>query len=29
VVVTGWRDRWPPFYGLARLPTEVAWSTAT
>ena len=28
VVVTGWRDRWPPFYGLARLPTDVAWSTA-
>ena len=28
VIVTGWRDRWAPFYGLARLPTDIAWSTA-
>jgi hypothetical protein len=28
VVVTGWRGRWAPFYGLVRLPTEIAWSTA-
>jgi ABC-type polysaccharide/polyol phosphate transport system ATPase subunit len=28
VVVTGWPHRSPPFYGLARLPTEIAWSTA-
>jgi ABC-type polysaccharide/polyol phosphate transport system ATPase subunit len=28
IVVTGWEGRWPPFYGLARLPTDIAWSTA-
>jgi ABC-type polysaccharide/polyol phosphate transport system ATPase subunit len=28
VVVTGWRHRWPPFYGLARLPTDIAWTRA-
>jgi ABC-type polysaccharide/polyol phosphate transport system ATPase subunit len=27
VIVTGWRGRWAPFYGLARLPTDIAWST--
>jgi lipopolysaccharide transport system ATP-binding protein len=28
VVVTGGSGRWAPFYGLARLPTDVTWSTA-
>jgi ABC-type polysaccharide/polyol phosphate transport system ATPase subunit len=27
VVVTGWGGRPAPFYGLARLPTDVAWSS--
>jgi ABC-type polysaccharide/polyol phosphate transport system ATPase subunit len=27
VIVTGWRGRWAPFYGLARLPTDIAWAT--
>jgi lipopolysaccharide transport system ATP-binding protein len=26
IVVTGRGDRWAPFYGLARLATEIAWS---
>jgi ABC-type polysaccharide/polyol phosphate transport system ATPase subunit len=28
VIVTGWSGRWAPFYGLARLPTDIAWSSA-
>jgi lipopolysaccharide transport system ATP-binding protein len=28
IIVAGWRGRWAPFYGLARLPTDIAWSTA-
>jgi ABC-type polysaccharide/polyol phosphate transport system ATPase subunit len=28
VIVTGWSGRWAPFYGLARLPTDIAWSAA-
>lgn len=27
IIVTAWSGRWPPFYGLARLPTDIAWST--
>jgi lipopolysaccharide transport system ATP-binding protein len=28
IVVTGARGRWAPFYGVARLPTDIVWSTA-
>jgi ABC-type polysaccharide/polyol phosphate transport system ATPase subunit len=29
VVVTGWTSRWPPFYGVAVLPTDITWSTTS
>jgi ABC-type polysaccharide/polyol phosphate transport system ATPase subunit len=28
IIVTGWPGQRAPFYGIARLPTDVAWSTA-